>query len=522
MAEEQKFRTARYIDNAERTYGRLRGTTLRKTGLEDVLQRAAERNFAVLESNMKSDEFMRFKDSAPTPDAVWKEVKRRNLGGDARAKEIITMSLGNPSAYSGFPPNSILYECLSEISSNPDKIRESSSYTTSFGYPPLLRKLKGANFCDPASVFHDPSKFKDVKVYVTTGSTNAVEAAMSPTLLTPSDTLLVHDWTYIIHLASAYMRNAHVDSYECRNDGRPDAASLRRILLDRQSSDRTVQTIVFTPIGNPVGAAMTREEIIEHMKIIEEAIRKENRPILTMIDIAYEPFRRDGKPLDPIEMAMDEGIRAPIAVLDTTSKGYGTCGWRMGKLAIHWPEDEFPDTREDYFTSLENKALPTLGVVGVPMQMAFNMFFEKLTSDPALMERTKGYFRARRHLINENLLHMATELRSTTGVYLSKYYDNGGRNGGLEPDTLSSFYLLFGFTKLSERYGSGFNQALAFAEYALQTPGVPISNAVPGQSFLPSKRVSEHPALIRVTGLTDKEETDAFIESVRMYARHLG
>jgi aspartate/methionine/tyrosine aminotransferase len=432
------------------------------------------------------------------------------------------MSLGNPSAYSGYPPNQVLYQCLADIATNPDKIRASSSYTTSFGYPPLLQKMKGANFCDPGSVFHDASKFKDVKVYITTGSTQAVEAAMSPTLLSATDTLLVHDWTYIIHLASAYMRSAHVDSYECREDGRPDAESLRRMLIDRQTKDRTVQTLVFTPIGNPVGAAMTGAEIVEHMKLVQEAMEKEGRPILTMVDIAYEPFRRDGKPLDPIEIAIDQGIWAPIAVLDTTSKGYGTCGWRMGKLGIYWPQEVFPDARSDYFTSLENRALPTLGVVGVPMQMAYDMFFERLAKEPKLMESTREYFRARRQLINDNLLYMASELNRIPGVYLSKYYDHGGKNGGIEPDTLSSFYLLFGFSRLSERFGSGFNQVVAFGEYSLETPGVPIINCVPGQSFLPNKRVSEHPALIRVTGLTSREETDVFLEAVRSFAKHLG
>jgi hypothetical protein len=117
---------------------------------------------------------------------------------------------------------------------------------------------------------------------------------------------------------------------------------------------------------------------------------------------------------------------------------------------------------------------------------------------------------------------MAEALSGMKGVYLAKYYDHAGRNGGIEPGTLSSFYLLFGFTKLSERYGSGFNQAVAFGEFALDTPGVPLINCVPGQSFLPEKRWSRHPSLIRVTGLTNEEETTSFLRSVEAYAGHLG
>jgi len=521
MGNGEHFKTERFRNHASRTYGRMGLTTLRRTGLEDVLRKATERNLAILENSMGAAEFRKFRGKYG-PEGVWREVKKRGLAGNG-SKEILGMSLGNPSAYSDYPPNRRVIDCKAQLAAEDEAIvRESAGYTNSFGYPPLLERLKRMNFSNPRSAQNDPEKFKDVRVYVTAGGSYAAELAMGPAILAPEDTAVVHDWTYIIHLGAAYYRGAHIESYECRDDGRPDGESLRRILSGDHRADHQVQAVVFTPIGNPVGAAMTQADILEHMNIVGDAGLKAGRPILAIVDVAYEAFRRDGKPLDPIQIAMEHKVRAPIAVLDTSSKGYGTCGWRLGKLAVYWPDDFFPDHRADYFKAIENKLLPTLGVVGLPLQMAYNNFFEKLEADPALMEETVAFFNRRRELINANLVRVAEALSGLKGVYLAKYYDHAGRNGGIEPDTLSSFYLLFGFTRLSERYGSGFNQAVAFGEFALDTPGVPVVNCVPGQSFLPEKRWSQHPGLIRVTGLTNPEETETFVKSVEAYARDLG
>ncbi len=522
MGNGEFFRTERFRTHAARTFGRMGQTTLRRTGLEKVLSEATRRNLSVLQNSMERTEFERFKAKAG-PEGTWREVKRRGFANAEGAKEVLGMSLGNPSAYSDYPPNGRVIECLGELAIDVEAIiRESSGYTHSFGYPPLLEKLKRANFCNPKSVHNDSSKFRDVRVYVTAGGSYAAEAAMGPAILAPEDTAAVHDWTYIIHLGAAYYRGAHMESFECRDDGRPDAESLRKILSSDHRRDHVVQAVVLTPIGNPVGAAMSRADIVEHLHIIEDAGIREGRPIIAIVDIAYEPFRRDGKPLDPIEIAIDERMKLPLVVLDTTSKGYGMCGWRLGKLAVYWPEDHFPEHRADYLQALENKMLPTLGVVGVPLQMAYNNFLEKLETDAGLMDETIAFFENRRRLINENLVILAENLREIPGVYLAKYYDHAGKNGGIEPDTLSSFYLLFGFSRLSERYGSGFNQAVAFGEFALDTNGIAVVNCVPGQSFLPEKRWSRHPALIRITGLTSREETESFLRSVRAFSRHLG
>jgi len=523
MGRTDSLRTMRYQDHADRSYGRMGYTTLRRTGLEAVLNEANGRNLDALSKFMPEAEFRRVKDRYG-PEGIWNEVKARNLASFAGATKIIPMSLGDPSAYENYLSNVHVPERMAElVFAGATSLRETARYTGSFGFPPLREKLRSVTFADPRSIRKDPSRFSEVEVYVTAGASDATEFAMGPLLLTPADTLLVHDWTYIIHLGAAYFRGAHVDSYNVRADGRPDAASLSEALRSSRSrGDREIQAVVFTPIGNPVGAAMTREDIAEHLRIISDEGKRQNRPIMAIVDIAYEPFRRDGAPLDPIEIAMGEGIPGPMIVLDTASKGYGLCGWRIGKLAVHWPKGHFPDHRHDYLKALENRMLPKLGVVSVPAQMAFDNFFDMLRESPELLEQTIGFFETRRAMVNGNLVHIAESLREMPGVYLAKYYDHGGTNGGLDPTTLSSFYLLFGFSRLLQREGSGFNQVVAFGEHCLRTEGLPVVNCVPGSSFLPFKRWPNHPALIRVTGLTSAEDTEAFIGAVRSYAAALG
>ncbi|MEW6723131.1 MAG: pyridoxal phosphate-dependent aminotransferase [Candidatus Micrarchaeota archaeon] len=513
----ENFLTPRYRENADRTFGRMGLTTLRRTGLEKVLGEATRRNMALLEQKLAPSELSPLRESSP--EAVWGAVKKSGLA--KQGVPIVGMSLGNPSAYEEFPPNSRLYESLAAICADPTLVRQSSGYTSSFGYPPLLDQLRRVNLADPRSIGKERSRFGDVRVYTTSGGSDAAELVMGPLLLTPADTLMVSDWTYIIHLGSAYFRNAHVDSYELREDGRPDTRSLEEALSSERRNRRPVQAVVFTTIGNPVGAAMSRDDIAEHLRVISASGEKAGRPIMAIADVAYEAFRRDGAPLDPIEIAIDEKIPVPVAVIDTASKGYGLCGWRLGKLAIYWPEGHFDQFRADYFTALENKMLPQLGAPSVPLQMAFSRFFEGLERDAGLMEETMGYFRMRRSLVNGKLASLASAMLEMDGVYLASYYDHGGRNGGLEPGALSSFYLLFGFTKLNNLKGSGFNQAVAFGEFCLGN-GAAVVNCVPGRSFLPQKRWANHPALIRVTGLTTQEDTALFLDSVRAFAEHLG
>jgi aspartate/methionine/tyrosine aminotransferase len=513
----QLFKTPEYRKDASRTFGRMSRTTLRVTGSEHVLEEANDRNKAFLKHKIGNRE--RYgeitKKCGDNSEAIWREVMEAGGENDPNVVRIVGMSLGNPNAYPDFPPNPTLMQHIRESMAE-ENDRSSCSYTASYGLPRLREYLKATNLSDPSSVNKDPGKFKDVKVLVTAGGSQAAHYGMAPALLRPEHTVAVHDWIYIIHLGAAYYRNAKLVNFELRKDGVPDPESLRETLQECGQNGAEVKCVVSTTIGNPIGSATPRDVLVSTMEVIKQQSEQVGRPIIAFFDTAYEAFRPDGHPLDPIEIAIDEGLELPVGVFETASKGHGLCGLRLGCLRMWWPTSYFSRLRDDYFSSMDFMVQPTLGLVPTPIQRGLLNYLMKIEMNAELMKTDIEFLGERRKLANQNLLHIAQQLRSIEGVYLARYYDHSGDRKDIDPNTLGSFYIGFGFHELT-KHGAIANQARLFAEFCLEN-GFPVVNAVPGTSFLPEERWSAHPALIRITGLTDEDDTKAFLTSVQAYA----
>jgi len=519
----QLFRTPEYRKNAIDTFGRMASTTLRVTGLEHVFERANARNRAVLK-NLIGDRLKYegiIKKCGDNPEAIWREVKDAGGEKDAQAVRVVGMSLGNPNAYPDFAPNPTLMQCMRESIAE-ENDRGSCSYTASYGLPELRDYLKGTNLSDPASVNKPPGKFENVKVLVTAGGSQAAHYGMAPAILKPEHTVMVHDWIYIIHLGAAYYRNARLRNFELRKDGVPDPKSLGERLEQCSENGAEVQCVVCTTIGNPIGSASPREVIVETMEVIKKQSEKDKRPIIAFFDTAYEAFRPNGDALDPIEIALDEQIEIPVGVFETSSKGHGLCGMRLGALRMWWPTSYFARIRDDYFSSMDFMVQPTLGLVPTPIQKGLLNYLIKMEMSAELRQRDMEFLTERRKRANTNLVYIAEQLREMQdkGVYVATYYDHGGELDGIDPSTLASFYLGFGFDKLQARGGSAPNQAQWLGEFCLEN-NLPVINAVPGTSFLPEERWPYHSGLLRVTGLTGKDDTEAFLRSVAAAAEHL-
>ncbi|MBD3209950.1 aminotransferase class I/II-fold pyridoxal phosphate-dependent enzyme [Candidatus Micrarchaeota archaeon] len=514
------FRTAEYRRDASRTFGRMSRTTLRVTGLETVFEQANAKNKGVLKhligDRIQYEDII--KGCGDNPEAIWKEVRERDGEKQGQAVRVVGMSLGNPNAYPAFPPNPTLMGCIRESMAE-ENDRASCSYTASYGLPPLREYLRSVNLSDPSSVNKDPGKFKDVKVLVTAGGSQAAHYGMAPSLLRPEHTVAVHDWIYIIHLGAAYYRNARLKNFELRNDGVPDPESLRAVLHESAQNGAEIRCMVSTTIGNPIGSATPRGVLVETMEVIRHQSEHEGRPIIAFFDTAYEAFRPDGKPIDPIEVAIDEGIEIPVGVFETASKGHGLCGFRLGALRMWWPPSYFSRLREDYLSSLDFIVQPTLGLVANPIQRGLLSYLTRIEMNSGELARDMQFLEERRGRASANLIDIGNKLREIDGVYLGRYYDHSGELDSIDPNTLASFYLTFGFHGLT-KFGARCNQARELARFCLDN-GLPVISAVPGFSFLPEERWSDHPALIRVTGLTDEENTRAFLKSVSSYADHL-
>lgn len=516
----QLFRTNEYREGASRTFGRMSQTTLRVTGLETVFGKANALNKGVLKPLIGDRILFEsiVKKCGDNPEAIWREVKKAGGENSPNAVRVIGMSLGNPNVYPGYPPNPTLMQCMRESMAE-ENDRQSCSYTASYGIPELCDYLKGVNLSDPASVNKDPDKFRDVKVLVTAGGSQAAHYGMAPLLLRPKDTVAVHDWIYIIHLGAAYYRNARLANFELRKDGVPDPKALAETLHEDGQNGGMIKCMVSTTIGNPIGSATSRKALVETMKVISQQSDRGEKPIIAFFDTAYEAFRPNGVPLDPIEIAIDEGFKLAIGVFETASKGHGLCGLRFGCLRMWWHPSHFRKLRDDYFGCLDYVVQPTLGLVAAPIQRGFLNYLMKLEMNADLLENDISFLADRKRHANANLVYIAEQLRDIEGVYLAKYYDHSGGLECIDPNTLASFYLGFGFHGLSKE-GARFNQARWLAEFCLER-GLPVINSVPGTAFLPEGRWSDHPALIRVTGLTDEDDTKAFLKSVSAAAESL-
>ncbi len=516
----QLFKTAEFRADASNTFAKMAGTTLRLTGQEHTIREANARNRAVIRELVKDR--VKFADimdeCGDSPEAIWGAVKEAGGEKHSKAVRIIGMGLGDPNAYPGFPPNETVLECIRE-SMRVENNRSSCRYLPSYGLSPLLTYLQRVNLSDPSSVHKDPAKFSEVKVLMTAGGSEGVHYAMGSLLHRPEHTVVVHDWIYIIHLGTAYYRNATVKNYELRNDGVPDPQSLDELLHECAQNGAMVKCVVATTIGNPIGSATPREIIAEQMKVIKRRSDSSGRPIIAFFDTAYEAFRPDGKPLDPIEIAMDEGIETPVGVLETSSKGYGLCGMRLGCLRLWWPPSYYSELKHDYYQCLGFDVQPKLGHVATLIQRGLLNYFRKIERDAEVLEHDMQYFAEKRQRCSRNLLHIAEQLRGIKGVYLAKYYDHSKELDSIDPNTLASFYIAFGFDGLTNE-GARHNQAAWLAQFCFDN-GLPLPTCVPGSSFLPDERLSDHPALIRITGLTDADDTEAFLTSVRAAADHL-
>ena len=192
---------------------------------------------------------------------------------------------------------------------------KNTRYTSNYGIPPLRRaiaeKLKRTNGLD-----YDP----ETEIMVTVGGEEAVAAAVL-SLVDVGDEVLVSDpgyspYTSIIRIANAVPiavplqeeNNFHYDLEE----------------LEKKITDKTKLFILCTP-GNPTGTMMDREHL-ERLAALCEAY-----DLLVISDEAYEQVVYDNH--QHISFASLPGMRERTVTIQSFSKSYSMCGWRIGYIA---------------------------------------------------------------------------------------------------------------------------------------------------------------------------------------------
>jgi len=206
----------------------------------------------------------------------------------------------------------------------PDNIKEAAkraldqgitAYSSNYGYPQLrdaiAEKLKKMN-----GITADP----DGEIMVTAGGEEAVAVALFA-LLSEGDEVLIADPGYIPYSSLTKIANAvpvMIPLVEEKNY----TFDLEK--LEAAITDKT-KMLIFNSPSNPTGTMMDRESLEQ----LAEVCRKHD--LLVLADEAYEQILYDGN--EHISIASLPGMWERTITVQSFSKTYSMCGWRIGYIA---------------------------------------------------------------------------------------------------------------------------------------------------------------------------------------------
>lgn len=190
-----------------------------------------------------------------------------------------------------------------------------TSYSSNYGYPELRRAI-AEKLARMNGIEADPM----TEIMVTSGGEEAVAAALL-SLLERGDEVLVPDPGYIPYASLVKLA-----------EGVPVPVALKEennycydmTQLEALVSQRTKLLILCSP-GNPTGTMMSREALVE----LGEFCRRHD--LLILADEAYEQVLYDGNV--HVSMASLPGMKERTITVQSFSKTYSMCGWRIGYVA---------------------------------------------------------------------------------------------------------------------------------------------------------------------------------------------
>lgn len=171
----------------------------------------------------------------------------------------------------------------------------------------ITRKLKKEN-----KIYSSPDE-----IIVTCGSKEAILLAMLSTL-DAGDEVIVPDPGYIAYRPIARMINAKPVSIQLREE---DNFEFHSENLKKLITKKTKLIVVNTP-SNPTGTVLKRKTLEE---IVDVAIDKD---LIILSDEAYEKLVYDNA--KHISIASLNGVKEHVITIQTFSKSYAMCGFRVG------------------------------------------------------------------------------------------------------------------------------------------------------------------------------------------------
>ncbi|KNA19805.1 hypothetical protein SOVF_058060 [Spinacia oleracea] len=232
-------------------------------------------------------------------------------------KEVISLGMGDPTAYSCFTTTRVAEEAVVDALSS----TKFNGYAPTQGLPQTRKAIADYLSRDL------PYKLTKDDVFVTSGCTNAIDIALS-ILARPGANILVPIPGFPIYQLCASFRQIEVKHFNLlpTKGWEVDLDAVKTL-----ADENTVAIVVINP-GNPCGNVYS----YHHLSQIADIAKK-----LGIVVIADEVYGHLAFGKNPFVPMGTFGSIAPVLTLGSLSKRWLVPGWRLGWLAVTDPTSIF-------------------------------------------------------------------------------------------------------------------------------------------------------------------------------------
>ena len=409
-----------------------------------------------------------------------------------RGARVVRCGIGDPTAFRGIKPFPPFVEALRKAHA------DHFGYAPSTGRPELREAIR--------EFFIRHGRTAPVNVFLGAGI-SGIGNNLFRVIFEKGDGVAIPRFSYILYHFHAAMNGLNVQSVRLNSFGVVDVSHLERRI------DASTRMVVITTPGNPIGTCVPPETFRDIIRIVNDKERQFNHPIFLVADVIYEPFRRNGPPLDPLIFAQEYGRIGPTLLLDSLSKVKIVApGARIGWAAVEWPEGNFPEERKEFLESLERLLLPSLGEVPTPMQYALLATLQGILANRLLEVQYMEFTNAHIREVHARLDAMLAGLAERGMEFPAYYYHNlRDPSRGVNTDHVTnSLYLNFGMRSDENTAEDPFAARLARngLEHGTVIASTPLS------SFVPEDQTAGLEHFTRITALCDPENQAFFFQAL--------
>ncbi|KAL8141274.1 hypothetical protein V2J09_007295 [Rumex salicifolius] len=281
-----------------------------------------------------------------------------HLDDDDKSRKVISLGIGDPTAYSCFTTTPVTELAVS------DSLSSSifNGYAPTSGLPQARKAI--ADYLSKDL----PQRVTGDDVFVTAGCTQAIDVALS-TLARPGANILLPRPGFPIYELCAAFRGVEIRHFDLIYD---KGWEIDVDGVESLADDNTVGIVVINP-GNPCGNVYS----YHHLKKIAETAKKLG--IVVIADEVYGHLAFGSNPFVPMGVF---GSIAPVLTLGSLSKRWIVPGWRLGWFVITDPCSTFKNPKiiqrlKKYFDILGGPATFIQAAVPRILEQNDKAFFRK-------------------------------------------------------------------------------------------------------------------------------------------------